>query len=257
MRVQMRRVEAREARRLVPLPSEELHHAHTGQSLGEKGVDARQPRADLAVGLAHAHPEHLRHPEDPRDHHVRCERHPPIHHDHQHRDREQREEVAKTRDHTRGEQFVERLDVGRDTCDEPSDRIAIEEGDRQPLQMCEELPPKVVHHALTENPGEQRLQIGAGDLCHQRGDQQHGRLSHQRVVAGGDRHVDHAARHQRRHELQRALDHQHHHRAGHEPDVGTHVLQQATGEAAIEGLAERFFLVLDGRGCGHDARCHT
>ena len=58
--------------------------------------------------------------------------------EHQHADREQREQIAESRDHARGEQLVQRFDVGRHARHETADRIAIEEHDRQALHVRED-----------------------------------------------------------------------------------------------------------------------
>ena len=92
--------------------------------------------------------------------HRECrQREAPVHRHHQRRDRQQREEVAKSRDHPRSEQLVQCLDVGRDARHQPADRIAIEEGDRQPLHVGENASPEVAHHALPEKTSGDGLAI--------------------------------------------------------------------------------------------------
>ena len=53
-------------------------------------------------------------------------------HDH---DAGEREDVAEDRDHARGEEIVEDVDVGRDPRHQTADRIAIVELQVEPLQM--------------------------------------------------------------------------------------------------------------------------
>jgi len=46
------------------------------------------------------------------------------------------------------EQFVQDVNIGRHPCDQPPDRIAVEECDIQPLQMGHQLAAQVEHGAL-------------------------------------------------------------------------------------------------------------
>ncbi len=45
-------------------------------------------------------------------------------------------------------QLVQRVDVGGHPGHQTADRVAVEEGDRQPLQVAEDLPAQVVHDVL-------------------------------------------------------------------------------------------------------------
>ena len=63
-------------------------------------------------------------------------------------DESQRQHVAQDGDQTRGEQFVEHVDVGGDARHQPADRIAVEECDVQPLQVRHQLAAQVEHGAL-------------------------------------------------------------------------------------------------------------
>ena len=115
----------------------------------------------VAIGLAHAHAEHVRRDDHERDHGERREREPPVDDEHQHADRQQREQVAEPGDDAGGEQLVERFDVRRHARHEPPDRIAVEERDRQPLQVREDLHAQIAHHALAEQAREHRLAVRA------------------------------------------------------------------------------------------------
>ena len=44
--------------------------------------------------------------------------------------------------HARGEELVQRLDVGGDPGHQPADRVAVEVGDAEPLEMAEDLHPR-------------------------------------------------------------------------------------------------------------------
>ena len=67
IRVEMSLVERREPFGLPRLAAEELHDAHARDPLLEVRVDAREPRADVAIRDAHARLEQVRREVDERD----------------------------------------------------------------------------------------------------------------------------------------------------------------------------------------------
>ena len=137
IRVEMRLVERREPLGLASLASEQLHDADARDALLEIRIDAREARADLAIGDAHARLEQVRREVHERNHRERRECEPPVGHHHQHRDGQQREEIAQAGDDASGEQLVERLDVGRHARYQSSYRRPIVERDGQSLHVLE------------------------------------------------------------------------------------------------------------------------
>ena len=127
----MAAIQSVEPRRLRALPAEQLHDAHPGQAFLKKRVDPCEPDPDVPVRLAHFDAKDVRREIDERNHAERRHREPPVDDQHHHRDHEKREEVTESGDDAGGEQLVERLDVGGHAGDQTSDRIAVEERDRQ------------------------------------------------------------------------------------------------------------------------------
>ena len=60
----------------------------------------------------------------------------------------QHEDVLEDGDDAGGEHFVQRIHVGGDAGDQPSDGILVEEGDVHVLQVAENLAAEVEHHLL-------------------------------------------------------------------------------------------------------------
>ncbi len=94
----------------------------------------------------------------------------------------QREHVAEHGHHSGREQLVECLDVGGDPGHQPADRIAVEVGDAETLQVGEQLEPEIGHHSLTDPGGEQRLTVVERELEQQRA----GRMPRRGCPAGRD-----------------------------------------------------------------------
>ena len=163
VRVEVAAVERLESQCLVVLPPEQLNDAHARDPLLQRRVDARQSCADVPVRHAHPLLEQMRREVHERDHGERRERETPIREDHHRRDREQGEEITQPRDHTGGEQLVQRLDVRGHACDEPADGRSVVESDREPLDVLEQLLSQVAHHALAEQRREHRLAIRADE----------------------------------------------------------------------------------------------
>ena len=57
-------------------------------------------------------------------------------------------DVAEDRDEAGGEQLVQGVDVGGHPGHQAADRVPVEEGERQALQVPEDLPAQVVHDVL-------------------------------------------------------------------------------------------------------------
>jgi hypothetical protein len=71
-----------------------------------------------------------------------------------------------------GKQFVQRLHIGGDPGHQPPNRVAVEEGYRQPLQVAEDLQPEVGHHPLAHPGGEIGLGVIEQERKHQRAQKQ-------------------------------------------------------------------------------------
>ena len=122
----MRPIQFVEALRFPLLLAEQLDDPHSGQALLQEGVDARDPDADLPIRLPYAFAKQAGHHYHERNHRERPQRQAPIHYQHRHTYRDQREEIAESGHHARGEQLVQCLDVGGHARDQPADWIAIE-----------------------------------------------------------------------------------------------------------------------------------
>ena len=120
---------------------------------------------DVAVGVAHALSEQSGHHDDERDHGERPSARRQSMIEHRDADRDQREEVAEPRDDSRREQLVQRFDVGGDAGDEAPGGIPVEERDRQPLKVLEDLHADVAHHALSEQTRQPRLRVGEHEFA--------------------------------------------------------------------------------------------
>ncbi len=149
-------VEPREVERLAP---EQLHRRHPGDVLVEERVDARDPAADDPVRIAHVAAEPLRDQDDERQHGEGHEGEPPVHAEHHGHDADQREHVAEDRDHARGEQIVQDVDVGGDARHQAADRIAIVVAQVEALQVAVDGHPQVEHDPLARHLHRPGLQV--------------------------------------------------------------------------------------------------
>ena len=61
---------------------------------------------------------------------------------------EEHEQVFEDRDHAGGEHLIQRVHVGGDARYQAADRVLVEEGDVQALQMAEDLAAEIEHHFL-------------------------------------------------------------------------------------------------------------
>jgi hypothetical protein len=208
VRVEMVGVQFVEAARLVALATEQLHDAHPGDSLVEEGVDARDARSDLAVALAYPDPKEVRREHHQRNYREAGERQSPVDPQHRRADRDEREQIAESRDDARREQLIERFDVRSHARDQSADRIAIEEVDRQSLQVRKQLAPQVAHHALPEERGEDRLAVRARKVRDEGQRKQNHRPTDERDVVRRNCDVDHFSRQQRTDELHSPFDEQ-------------------------------------------------
>ena len=143
-------VQLAEASGRVRLPPEELDDPHPGEPLLEERVEPGEPVADVAEGVSHPAAEDRGREPDQRNHREGDQRELDVDHQHHPHDGDEGEHVAEDRHHAGGEELVQRLDVGRHPGHQPADRIPVEVGDAEPLQMAEDLHPEVVHHPLAD-----------------------------------------------------------------------------------------------------------
>ena len=89
----------------------------------------------------------------------RHERETPVQDQHRDRDQHDHGDVAEDGDHAARDHLGERVDVVRDPRHQPADRVAVEERQRQELQVAEQLEAQVVHRALPDPGREERLPV--------------------------------------------------------------------------------------------------
>src|SRR3984885_15892143 len=130
------------------LAVEQLHDRHAGDILLRVGVDPCGGVALAAVAVTDVTTEDAGDVENRRDDRDGEQRKRPAHPQHDDDDEDEDEDVFKDREHTRGEHFVEGVDVGGDARDEPADRVVIEEGWRHPLKGPEDWAGRGEHDLL-------------------------------------------------------------------------------------------------------------
>ncbi len=138
-RVHVGAVDLLEALVRLLLAIEQLQHDDAGHVLLQVGVDPGDGDANAPVAVAHFAAEDRGRVEDERQHGEGDQRQPPAHVQHDDQNAEQHEDVFEDRDHAGGEHLVQRVHVAGDAGDQPPDRIPVEEGDVQALQMAEDL----------------------------------------------------------------------------------------------------------------------
>jgi hypothetical protein len=152
-------VDGVEGGEIALLPAEQLDGRHAGNPFLEKRVDPRNPEPHGAVRVAHVDPEPLRHERNEREDGKGHDRQAPVHPDENRHDADQREQVAEDRHHTRGEQLVERVDVGGHAGHQPPDRIPVVERDVEHLEPRVDLHPQIEHDALPDHLHRGGLQV--------------------------------------------------------------------------------------------------
>ena len=150
---------------------EELDGGDAGNVLIEERVQPRQEPSDLTIRLAHVLAEPHRRQRNERQDGEGDQRESPVHEEHRRHDADEHEHVAEDGDESRGEQIVERVDVGRDPRHQPADRIAIVEAEVEPLEVAVHLHPQRVHDALPDGLKDVRLAV----LASEPGDEQAGK----------------------------------------------------------------------------------
>ena len=228
------------------LPAEQLHDRHPREVLLEEGVDAGDPAAGLAEGLARSPAKPVGDEEEEGDDGEGHEGETPVEGEHHPHDPEEREEVPEDGDDAGGEQVVDGVHVGRDPGHEPSHRVAVEEADVQPLEVAEDLPAQVLHDALARHLHD----VGLAEADHPGGGEseevERGHPGEPRRVALRDVAVDGDLGQPGAHEVEPG--HRHDEDEGGEDGapVGTQVGEQPLEESPVVGPGEDGIVVLGG-----------
>ncbi len=253
------------------LAVEELHHWHTGDVLLEEGVDAGDLYPHLAEALAHLGLEPGGQQQQQGDDGERHQGEPPIEPEEDGGDAGEDHDVAEDGHDAGREHLVQGVDVGGHPGHQPADRVAVVEGERQALEMAEDLPPQVLHDVLAheledvalgvkgdegEDQGRQEDEGGDGQPGHGdprridpsrqelAADEEAGRRDLPRAPLRADEKVERHGRSQRSHELEDGGGQDQCQRAHRHSPVGPDVGQEPAHEAGVVGLAQHLLLVL-------------
>ena len=160
--------------KLPLLPAEDLDDLHSGQMLGQEGVQGGETRAHNPVGLPGNHPEEQGQCRHHRDQQEGKQRHPGIQGDHDHRQADHLDHIPEQLDEDVGEHLVDGLHVIGQPGHDLSDRGDVKEAHGQLLHMAEKLVAQIVDNILShllqqqglgpvqQHEQEQRRQIQAG-----------------------------------------------------------------------------------------------
>ena len=170
------------------LAVEKLHDAHAADVFLQEGVDARDGRADAAIGVADLVAEEPGGHEDEGHDGEGGQRQPPVHPQHDDDEDHQQEGVVDHRGDARGEEVVERVHVGGHARDQAAHGAAVVEAHRQALQVLEDLLAQVVHGVLADLLHHADLQVLEGEAQRQRRQEQQ-RHPAQAADARGTRNV--------------------------------------------------------------------
>ena len=150
---------------------------------------AIQP-ADDAVRVAHVAAEPLGDENDQRQHGKGDERQPPVHPQHHAHDAGEREQVAEHGDHTRREEVVQHVDIGRHTRHQPSDRVAVVVFQIEPLQMAVDGHSEIEHDPLSGQLQDPGLGVLRRERRHQDHEIHRGEPAQTGELPGGDMAID-------------------------------------------------------------------
>ena len=143
----------------------------------------------------------------------------------------------------RGHREGQFLDVAGQTRHQPSDGVAVEEAQAEPLKLREDLGAQVVHHPLADPGREQDLRVAEHQSEHEGERVDSGEDSEQLQIAVGNRPIDRDGGQVGPDQLEARGDDQHDHRQRHAHPVGLEVAEQATHQVRVVGSAESLFLV--------------
>ena len=190
MRLQVLPVDRIEFPEALSLAVIELYDGHARDVLLQECIDLRDRNADPAVGRVDPPPRHGGCDGDQRNDRKRDEAELPVEDQDRDHDSGEREDVAKDRNNSGGEQFVEDIDVRDDAREQAADGILIVKGWRQRLQVAEDLHAHVVHDLLAGILKDVRLQGGRNELGDQQNGENTGDVGKTAQVVHGDVVVD-------------------------------------------------------------------
>jgi len=254
MRIEMIAVQTVEPRGFIFFLAIQLNDSHGRQSFLKEGVDPCEPGSDFAISFADARAKKVRHQRNERNHQVRDESKPPIHHEHRNADCNEREQIAQTGYDARAEELVQRFDIRRNACDQTARRIAIEKWNRQALKVRENLHAQVAHHALAEETGKPGFSVRADELQGERPEEKKRACPDDGKIVARERDIDDALSEDRARKLKHSLETKKNESACDEGLVRTHVREQTTHQTSVVRFTECFLLV-QGCGVGHQGVC--
>ena len=137
-----------------------MDDAHAGDVLGEGGGHEPEPLADGQVGAGRPLAEDRRRDAHERDHGERREGQPPVEDEEQDRRPEEGERVLDEARDAVGDELVDRFDVVRQAADDHAGAVALEEAEREPLEVVEQPVAQVGQDALADPAREVGLRVG-------------------------------------------------------------------------------------------------
>jgi hypothetical protein len=179
----------------------------------------------------------VRYQHDEGDDSVTNQGEPPVDQEHANAERDKCEKVAQSGHHTGSEQLVQGFHIRRHARDETSNRIAIEKGDWQPLEVRKNPETQVAHHPLAKGGRQPGFTVRTEELRYQSDQEQDARRDDQTRVLRRDRNVDDTLCEDWPYELQRTFDAQQGECPRHEQLIRLYVGQQPSHQLAIVGLA--------------------
>ncbi len=227
-----------------PFATEQLHRRHAGDVLLQKRIDPRDPDPDRAVRLANVLPEPLRDQHDERQDRERQQRQPPVHHDQDDHDAEEREDVAEDRHNAGSEKVVEDVDVCRHPRHQPADRIAVVELQVDALQVLVDLHAHVEHDALAGHLQNPRLQVLERERREQDGKKRQRNPVEPRQIRSRDMPIDRHLHQIWLRELQHRSEDDRGERDDDAEAVRPEITQQPPHQDGVVGLTEDFFVVV-------------
>jgi hypothetical protein len=211
--------------------------------LVEERVHTREPRANVSERAPDSRAKRQRHDQDQRDHGERDREQLRVQVRHRDHDPDQRDQVPERGHHAGGEQLVEHVHVVRDARHQPADRIAVEVGERQPLQVAEQPHAQVEHDVLADALHDLVLEIAEAE-AHQQHRQVHDRhVVEEREIAVADPVVDRLLREVGSREPDEGIEHDDHDRDDHVDAVRPEVGEQPPHQAVIVGATLGFLVV--------------
>jgi hypothetical protein len=141
------------------LAREGLDDPHARDVLGQRGRDEPESLADRRVRAGGVDAEEDRAHAHDRDHGEGREGQPPVEDEEQDRRADERQRALDECGDAVGDELVERFDVIRQAADDHAGPVALEEAQREALEVAEELDPEVGKDALADPAGQVGLHV--------------------------------------------------------------------------------------------------